>query len=507
MIAGGAKSGALRLYLETMGCQMNVLDSELVEGQLRGLGYEPTQDMGSADVILFNTCSVRQHAEDKVLSRLGHLKSPNRRKKDAVIGVIGCMAERDPDAILKSMPHVNLICGPGELNKIPAMIDEVRESRQRVLALSQVHSRRSSLMERAVEYDSVEALDLSREPAGGANVLQSYVRVQRGCDKFCTFCVVPFTRGPERSRPPEQIVDEVGMLVDRGAKEITLLGQTVNSYLNRDQGRPVRFAELLERVDSVPGIERVRFVTSYPGDFTDDIFEAMRDLPHVCEYLHLPVQSGSDRILKLMRRQNTVQEYKDLLDRARELVPNLSVASDFIVGFSGETDQDFEQTVQLVEHCRFKNLFVFKYSARPGTVADKRIPDDVPDEVKKGRNNELLAVQQAISLADNQAWIGREVEVLVEGYSKAALKAQEAEQTRGSEVSWRRSDQLVGRTRCDRIVVFHSADTAIGTLAQVRISGVTALTLHGEPCGLGAPSGSTSIPISGRRDRSLEIIN
>jgi len=380
------------------------------------------------------------------------------------------------------MPHVNLICGPGELNKIPAMIEEVRENRRRVLALSRAHSRRSSLMDRAVEYDSVEALDLSREPANGAGVLQSYVRVQRGCDKFCTFCVVPFTRGPERSRPPQQIVDEVRRLADRGAREITLLGQTVNSYLNRDGDRPVRFAELLERVDSVPGIERVRFVTSYPGDFTDDIFEAMRDLPHVCEYLHLPVQSGSDRVLRRMRRQITAGEYRDLLARGRETVPGLSVASDFIVGFSGESASDFEQTVQLVEGCRFKNIFVFKYSARPGTVADKRMPDDVPEAEKRRRNHELLRVQQAISLTDHQSWIGRQVEVLVEGYSKAALKAQDAEQSRGSEVSWRRSDQLVGRTRCDRIVVFNGNDGDIGTLIRVRISGATALTLHGTPC-------------------------
>ncbi|MEK7756582.1 MAG: MiaB/RimO family radical SAM methylthiotransferase, partial [Planctomycetota bacterium] len=274
------------IYLETMGCQMNVLDSELVLGQLRELGYDPTQDMTRADVVLINTCSVREHAEQKVLSRLGALKKPKQAKRDMVIGVIGCMAERDPDGIFAKMPHVDLVCGPGELNKIPALIEDIQAGRHRAIALAQSLSRKSTPQQRALEYDSVEALDLTREPARGENVLQSYIRVQRGCDKFCTFCVVPFTRGPERSRPASHIVDEAKMLADRGAKEITLLGQTVNSYVSQDGGRGVRFAELLERVSAVPGIERVRFVTNYPGDFTDDILQAMRDIPQVCEYLH-----------------------------------------------------------------------------------------------------------------------------------------------------------------------------------------------------------------------------
>jgi len=280
------------LYLETMGCQMNVLDSELVIGQLRALGYDLTGEMTTADVVLLNTCSVRDHAEQKVLSRLGALKKPKQQNENMIVGVIGCMAERDPDGLFSKMPHVDLVCGPGELNKVPALIEEVRENRTRALALAQSLSRRSTPLQRALEYDSVEALDLSREPAQNDNVTQSYVRVQRGCDKFCTFCVVPFTRGPERSRPPEQIVDETKMLAERGAKEITLLGQTVNSYVHQENGRPVRFAELLARVATVDGIDRVRFVTSYPGDFTDDIFEVMRDVPEVCEYLHIPVQSG-----------------------------------------------------------------------------------------------------------------------------------------------------------------------------------------------------------------------
>ncbi len=467
------------IYIETMGCQMNVLDSELVLGQLRAHGYESIDDMTAADVVLINTCSVRDHAEQKALSRLGALRKPKQQRGDMIIGVIGCMSEHDPDGIFTKMPHVDLVCGPGELNKISALIEEVRENRTRAIALSQSSSRKNTPLQRALEYDSVEALDLSRDPAPDQRVLQSYVRVQRGCDKFCTFCVVPFTRGAERSRPPSQIVDEVKMLADRGAKEVTLLGQTVNSYVNQRNGRPVRFAELLACVSDVPGIKRVRFVTSFPGDFTDDIFEAMRDVPEVCEYLHIPVQSGSDAVLKRMRRQYTVGEFVDLIDRGRDYVPTLAVASDFIVGFCGEMEQDHEASLRLIERCRFKNIFVFKYSERAGTVAGKRATDDVLDEVKRRRNGELLAQQERISAAANQKLVGSTVEVLVEGYSKAALKAQVAEQTRGEEVGWRRSDQLVGRTRTDQIVVFQGKFEDVGRFAEVRITATTALTLHG----------------------------
>jgi len=467
------------LYLETMGCQMNVLDSELVLGRLRALGYDPIEDMTAADVVLLNTCSVRDHAEQKVLSRLGALRKPKLKRPDMVVGVIGCMAERDPDGVINKMPHVDLVCGPGELNKVPALIEEVRDSRTRAVALSQSLSRKSTPLQRALEYDSVEALDLSREPAPDSSAIQAYIRVQRGCDKFCTFCVVPFTRGAERSRPPTQIVDEAKMLAERGAKEVTLLGQTVNSYVNRDNGKPVRFAELLARVAGVDGIERVRFVTSYPGDFTDDIFEVMRDVPEVCDYLHLPAQHGNDDVLQRMRRQYSVREYVELIDRARELVPAIELASDFIVGFCGETEAEHEHTLKLIERCRFKNIFVFKYSPRPGTVADKRIDDDVPEDVKRRRNNELLEFQERIASTHNRTLIGSTVNVLIEGYSKAALKAQEAEQTRGEEVSWRRSDQLVGRTSRDQIVVFPGKPEHIGRFADIRIDGATALTLHG----------------------------
>jgi tRNA-2-methylthio-N6-dimethylallyladenosine synthase len=272
---------------------------------------------------------------------------------------------------------------------------------------------------------------------------------------------------------------------------VTLLGQTVNSYVHQEGSRPVRLAELLARVNEVSGLERVRFVTSYPGDFTEDILEAMRDLPKVCEYLHLPVQSGSDSVLERMGRKPTAGKYVELIDRAREMVPGITIASDFIVGFCGETEQDHHASLALIERCRFKNIFVFKYSPRPGTVADKRDADEVPEEVKRRRNIELLALQERISAVANQRLIGQTVEVLVEGYSKAALKAQsdpralahagfqEAEQTRGEEATWRRSDQLVGRTRGDQIAVFAGQPEHIGRFANIGITAATALTLHG----------------------------
>ena len=476
-----------KFFIETMGCQMNVLDSELVAGQLCRAGFEAARDMASADVVLVNTCSVRDHAEKKALSRLGQLKKPKGDNPEMIVGVIGCMAERDPEGIVAKVPYVDLLCGPGELHKIPAMIEEVRTNRRRAVALASSQSRRNSLADRALQYDSLEALDLSREPAPGERPLQPYIRIQRGCDKFCTFCVVPFTRGPERSRPPGQIVDEARMLVDHGAREITLLGQTVNSYLNQDEGRTVRLADLLERLDAIPGLERLRFVTSYPGDFSEDIFEAMHDLPTVCEYLHLPVQSGSDAVLRRMKRHYTVGRFCELIDCGRETVPGITFASDFIVGFCGETEDEYAQTVALVERCRFKNIFCFKYSERPGTVADRRLPDDVPEAAKKHRNNDLLAVQERISLKQNRGLIGQTVEVLVEGYSKAAVKAQEGEQSRGGEVGQCGTnskpglhDQLVGRTRGDRIVVFNSGPEVIGQLVPIRITDATALTLFGD---------------------------
>jgi len=504
----------LTYCLETFGCQMNVLDSQLVQGQLCACGMKPVQAYRDADVILFNTCSVRQHAEDKVLSRLGYVRRFKQKRPEVIIAVIGCMAERMQEQLFSTAPYVDLLCGPGELHRLPALLADVHRRRERVIALSGSRSRRTAVLQRALEDDSLEALDLSRAPGPEDNVLQSYVRVQRGCDKFCTFCVVPFTRGPERSRPPSHIVDEARMLVARGCREITLLGQTVNSYLHQENGRPVRFAQLLERVHQIEGLDRLRFVTSFPADWDEDIFRVMRDCPRICPYLHIPAQSGSDRIIKAMRRGYTAAEYLKLIDTARKYVPDISLAGDFLVGFCGETAVDFAATVDVVRQVGYKSLFVFKYSPRPGTVADRNNRDDVPNEVKARRNNELLAIQSEVSLKQKQALIGRTVEVLVEGYSKAARKIVAAgapagrgavgqvessrpatslarppgcELDRGHEVSADKSHQLVGRTPGDLITVFDGAESQIGALVRVRVTDASPLTLFGRIEGVVLP--------------------
>ncbi len=495
-------------FLETFGCQMNILDSQLVAGQLRARGLTPISDFRTADVILFNTCSVRQHAEDKVISRLGALRNLKQRRPEAIIGVIGCMAEREKEGIFVKAPHVDLLCGPGELNQLPVLLEEVWDRREQVAALAGSLSRRTEVLQRALEYDSLEALDLSRAPAvEEENALQAYIRVQRGCDKFCTYCVVPFTRGPERSRPASHIVAEAESLAARGCREITLLGQTVNSYVHQEDGVAVTFAHLLERMHEVPGIDRIRFVTSFPADWDEDIFRVMRDHPRVMPYLHIPAQSGSDRILEGMKRTYTADSYRRLMDTARAYVPDIALAGDMIVGFCGETEADFEQTVQLTRDIGYSNLYVFKYSPRPGTKADRNRPDDVSDEIKSRRCNELLAVQKECGLRARATQVGSEVEVLVEGYSRAARKAQgrtnaqlrtrqmsspsfgsgrltdlpvqESEQDRGVEVSHERSNQLVGRTPHDRLVVFDAPPEYIGAVVRVHVEETSPTTMIG----------------------------
>jgi len=499
-----------KYFLETFGCQMNILDSQLIEAQLRARGMTPTTDPREADVVLFNTCSVRQHAEDKVYARLGHIRRLKTDRPETIVGVVGCMAERARDDLFVRAPHVDLICGPGELNALPALIDEVVARHAHVAALAGSRSRRTRVLQRALEYDSLEALDLSRRPDIEGDILQSYVRVQRGCDKFCAYCVVPFTRGPERSRPPEHIVREAAMLAERGCREITLLGQTVNSYVHQEDGRAVPLARLLERVGSVAGLDRVRFVTSFPADFDEDIFRVMRDCPQVMPYLHIPAQSGSDRILKAMRRGYAAADYLRLVDRAREIVPNLALAGDMIVGFCGETDEDFRQSVALVRRAEYDGLFVFKYSPRPGTKADRALADDVPDDVKAARNHELLAVQDEIALRRKRALIGSEVEVLVEGLSKAARKAQgesgaqlrsrgkasptipprkrsaEGRPGRGKPAG-ELTRQLVGRTPGDLMAVFEAPADLVGALVRVRVEDASPHTLFGRVVAVVSP--------------------
>ncbi len=481
------------VYLETFGCQMNELDSELVSGQLRALGYTFVSDPMSAGVVLYNTCSVREHAEQKVWSRLGELAVRKAREPGLVVGVLGCMAEREGDALMKRMPVVDLMVGPAELDKLPALLDNAVRTRASLqgdlatinlaatpetqkpdvsrltsanqAALAGSASRRSSTL--AAAADNLELLDLSRAISardhGAASGRSAYVRITRGCNKFCTYCVVPFTRGAEVHRPPEHIVDECKRLADAGAVEITLLGQTVNHYrfehgaavsingvTQPQKGRVYKsaeadftdayagsstttFADLLARIhEAAPAIERLRFVTSYPRSFGNDVLAVIRDHPRICRYLHVPAQSGSDRILSLMNRGYTAGEYVEFLDRARAFLHQpergrpLTLAGDIIVGFPTETDEDHDATVSLLQRARYKNCFIFKYSARPGTPAMERLPDDVREEVKRRRNAELLAVQNRISEEVGREFVGQTLRVMVEGVSQRDRKRAQA---------------------------------------------------------------------------------
>ncbi|APW60416.1 tRNA (N6-isopentenyl adenosine(37)-C2)-methylthiotransferase MiaB [Paludisphaera borealis] len=456
-----------KLYIETVGCQMNVLDSELVVARLRDDGYELTTDIEEADAILYNTCSVRQHAEDKIYSALGRIKQLKKRKPELSIGVLGCMAQKDQNLILKRAPHVDIVVGPGQLARVPELLTIAKAEAKPQLAVSLARTAGS----RDDVTSSFDNYDSDREPSVRPSPFQAYLRVMMGCDKFCTYCIVPSVRGPEQSRPPDGIVAEARALAGQGVKEITLIGQTVNSYKFREpDGRTTRLSDLLARLHDVEGVERIKFITNFPNDMTDDLLQAVRDLPKVSRYIHVPAQSGCDLVLKRMKRMYTVGFYEDMLARLRETIPGSSVSSDFIVGFCGETDESFQKTIGLVERSRFKNSFIFKYSPRTGTKADDLFADDVPEEVKKRRNHELLELQTAISLEDNMEFVGRETTVLVEGRSRSTTRRE----------GWDGVDQLSGRTHCDRIVVFDGPERLIGRMVQVRIENASGVTLFGQ---------------------------
>jgi tRNA-2-methylthio-N6-dimethylallyladenosine synthase len=459
--------------------------------------------------------------------RLHKLKHPQQ-----IVGVMGCMAQKDQQLIFQRAPYVDFIVGPGQLRQVP---DLIRQAQAKPGGQYMAISKERTDGPTEVIKRSHETFDPLRDPTMRPTPFQAFLRIQIGCDKFCTYCIVPMTRGPEQGRDPGLIYEEAKILADQGAKEITLLGQTVNSYKYQDAAGTTRFSDLLHKLHDIPGLQRIKFVTNYPKDMTEDVLLAVRDLPKVSNYLHVPLQSGSNEVLRRMKRGYTVEDYREMMQRIRHWLPQAAVSSDFIVGFSGETEEEFQMTCDVVREFRFKNSFIFKYSERPGTVGAKRYVDDISDEIKKRRNNELLAIQNQISEEDNHAFLGQTVQVLVEGPSKWSEKGRSATppaawqapapgqenegwvgQPGAASEGWNvaagnagatprgmtanqdsagagNTDaaaalpaadadhllQLTGRTLCDRIVVFQGQPRLIGQLVDIGIYDVSPFTLLG----------------------------
>jgi tRNA-2-methylthio-N6-dimethylallyladenosine synthase len=423
-----------KLHVITYGCQMNEYDSERVAGLLREQRYELTENAADADLILVNTCAIREKAEDKVFSKLGELRALKLQRPELVLGVMGCMAQLQQGAVQKRAPYVDLVFGSPAVARVGELVERVRRERRPLM-------------------DTAEAplVKITARPPS-ASRLKAYVTVMEGCEKHCTFCVVPRTRGRERSHPPETVVAEVRGLVAEGCREVTLLGQTVNAY-GRDLTPPTDLAELLHRVNDVDGLARIRFTTSNPYNLTPKLIAAMRDVPKVCEWFHLPLQSGSDRVLERMNRGYTRAEYLDLIAALRDAVPDIALSTDLIVGFPGETEADFEATLEMVERVQYDNVFAFRYSRRPGTPAAE-MRDQIPEDEKARRNARLLAVVERVTAARSGRLAGQVVEVLVDGISK------------------RHPGELSGRTRCNRVVNFDGGGAAVGDVVTVRVTDV-----------------------------------
>jgi len=440
---------------------MNKLDTNLVSASLKGAGFEITDSVKDADVVLINTCSVREHAEQRVFSNLGHLKHIKENRPELVVAVFGCMAQRLGQQLLDHSA-VNIVCGPGQIPKIVDFLKEALTENKKTVSVT------DDIRTSSPENNELEDFECVYDSDDKAIPGQAFVRVMRGCNNFCSYCIVPYVRGPEVSRPPERIIEQIKRLAAEGIKQVTLLGQAVNFYKYESGDKTYRLSDILEMVNDIEGIEWLRFVTNYPSE--DDfvrICTAMRDLHKVCHHLHMPAQSGSDKILKAMNRKYTAKQYLDLIETARKIVPQIAVASDFIVGFPGETDEDFQKTVELVKKARFKNCFVFKYSTRPGTAGEKKFEDNVPAEIKRQRNIQLLAFQEKISGELSKEFLGKTVKVLVEGPSKKShQKAQNL--------------QLVGRTDTDWIVVFEGDRKLTGRFANIQITNTSPFTLFGK---------------------------
>jgi tRNA-2-methylthio-N6-dimethylallyladenosine synthase len=434
-----------RVYLKTFGCQMNEYDSARMADVLREAGgYEPTDDPATADLLLLNTCSVREKAQEKVFSLLGQWRLLKRERPGVIIGVGGCVASQEGEGITGRAPFVDLVFGPQTLHRLPAMIEQLRADGRAVVDVS---------------FPEIEKFDRLPEPrASGAT---AFVSIMEGCSKYCTFCVVPYTRGEEVSRPVSQVMAEIRGLAAQGVTEVTLLGQNVNAYRGElEHGGQADLAALIYFVAAVPGIERIRFTTSHPVEFRDSLVEAYRDVPQLASFLHLPVQSGSDRILALMKRGHTALEYRQKIRRVRETRPGISISSDFIVGFPGETERDFEATMALIADVGFDQSFSFLYSRRPGTPAAS-LPDDVPHEVKQARLERLQAHIDAHSLAISRAMVGSVQRVLVERPSR------------------RNARQLAGRTGNNRWVNFDGPPSLTGKFVDLVITEAMPNSLRG----------------------------
>ena len=434
------------LFIETYGCQMNVADSEVVASVMQMAGYQVCDRLEDADAVFLNTCSVRDNAEQKIINRLEALHALRSKKKHGlIIGVLGCMAERVKDNLIENH-HVDLVAGPDAYLTLPDLVASAEAGEKAInVELSTTETYREVIPSRIC----------------GTHI-SGFVSIMRGCNNFCHYCIVPYTRGRERSRDVESILAEVADLTAKGYKEITLLGQNVNSYRFEREGETVTFPMLLRRVaESAPGV-RIRFTTSHPKDMSDETLHVIAEVPNVCKHIHLPVQSGSNRILKLMNRKYTREWYLDRMAAIRRIIPDCGLSTDIFCGYHSETEEDHRESLSLMEECAYDSAFMFKYSERPGTYAAKHLPDDVPEDVKIRRLNEIIALQTRLSAESNRRCIGQTYEVLVEGVSK------------------RSKEQLFGRTEQNKVVVFDRGNHRIGDFVQVRITESTSATLKGE---------------------------
>lgn len=445
-LKSAAESVEKKLFIETYGCQMNVADSEVVASVMQMAGYEMTEEIQDADAIFVNTCSVRDNAEQKVLGRLQYFQSLKRKKKHLLVGVLGCMAERVKEDLIANH-HVDLVAGPDSYMDLPNLI-AAAENGEKVINVE---------LSTQETYKDVMPLKLPGVHISG------FVSIMRGCNNFCSYCIVPYTRGRERSREVNSILNEIRDMRDKGFKEVTLLGQNVNSYLYEQDGEQVNFSSLLEKVALEAPSMRIRFVTSHPKDMSDETLHVIAKYPNICQYIHLPAQSGSSKILKVMNRKYTREWYLDRIAAIRRILPECAISTDLFCGFHSETEEDFQETLSLMREVGYDSAYLFKYSERPGTYAAKHLEDDVPEEVKVRRLQEMIDLQNKLSEESNLRDIGKVFEVLIEGYSK------------------RSREQLFGRTSQNKVVIFDKKNFHVGQFIRVKIQRASSATLFGEP--------------------------